>query len=127
LLNGVSTNGTSNLIIQLGDAGGIETTGYAGWNKRLGSASVISTNSTTALLLTTGTLATFSLVGTVTFTNVSSNNWLGVSQINSTTTDDTYISNTAKTLSDVLTQLRITTVGGTDTFDAGAVNIMWEF
>jgi hypothetical protein len=31
-----------------------------------------------------------------------------------------------KTLSDALTQLRITTVNGTDTFDAGSVNIMYE-
>jgi hypothetical protein len=31
-----------------------------------------------------------------------------------------------KTLSDTLTQIRITTVNGTDTFDAGSVNIIYE-
>jgi hypothetical protein len=31
-----------------------------------------------------------------------------------------------KTLSDTLTQLRITTVNGTDTFDAGSINILYE-
>ena len=28
--------------------------------------------------------------------------------------------------SDVLTQVRITTVNGTDTFDAGSINILYE-
>jgi hypothetical protein len=31
-----------------------------------------------------------------------------------------------KTLSDTLTQVRITTVNGTDTFDAGTINIIYE-
>ena len=31
-----------------------------------------------------------------------------------------------KSISDVLTRLRITTVNGTDTFDAGTVNILYE-
>ena len=30
------------------------------------------------------------------------------------------------TLSDTLTQLRITTVNGSDTFDAGSINILYE-
>jgi len=32
----------------------------------------------------------------------------------------------SKTLSDTLTQVRITTVNGTDTFDAGTINILYE-
>jgi hypothetical protein len=32
----------------------------------------------------------------------------------------------AKSTSDTLTQVRITTVNGTDTFDAGSVNILYE-
>jgi len=31
-----------------------------------------------------------------------------------------------KPLSDTLDRIRITTVNGTDTFDAGSINIMWE-
>jgi hypothetical protein len=31
-----------------------------------------------------------------------------------------------KTLSDTLDRVRITTVNGTDTFDAGTINIMYE-
>jgi hypothetical protein len=37
-----------------------------------------------------------------------------------------YIGGGSVTLSGTLDRVRITTVGGTDTFDAGSINIMYE-
>jgi len=37
-----------------------------------------------------------------------------------------YVSAIPLTLSGTLTQIRLTTVNGTDTFDAGSVNILYE-
>jgi hypothetical protein len=39
---------------------------------------------------------------------------------------DNTMSAGAVTLAGVLDRVRITTVGGTDTFDAGSINLLWE-
>lgn len=119
VFNAVSTSGTSNPQIQLGDAGGIETTGYT-----------VSSLESTTTHYTAGfgikfASATASLNGSLVLTNVSGNVWAGTGLFNNTSTAVASLAG-SKTLSDVLTQLRITTVNGTDTFDAGTVNIMYE-
>jgi hypothetical protein len=122
MFSGVSTNGTSNLQVQLGDAGGIETTGYVAAIADAGSISS---------LYTTGFPCTFSLAaaafvsGSVTISKVTGNTW--VAGILTMRHDPSpYHGAGSKTLSDTLTQLRITTVNGTDTFDAGTINILFE-
>ena len=119
VFNAVSTSGTSNPQIQLGDAGGIETTGYT-----------VSSLESTTTHYTAGfgikfASATASLNGSLVLTNVSGNVWAGTGLFNNTSTAVASLAG-SKTLSDVLTQLRITTVNGTDTFDAGTINIMYE-
>jgi hypothetical protein len=47
--------------------------------------------------------------------------------INADTGVSWVIATGSKTLSAELTTVRITTVNGTDTFDAGTVNVSWEF
>jgi hypothetical protein len=58
---------------------------------------------------------------------LSGSTWVisGVSGSTDTSFSGTYLIG-SKTLSDTLTQVRITTVNGTDTFDAGSINIMYE-
>jgi hypothetical protein len=119
MFSGVSTNGTSNPLIQLGDAGGFETTGY----------SATSLESTTTHY-TTGFGIRFAsasavLNGSYVFTLVGSNAWTGIGLINNTSTAVATCCG-VKTLSDTLTQIRITTVNGTDQFDAGTINILFE-
>ena len=127
MLNGVSTNGTNQLLFQLGDAGGVETTGYA---------SNALTSSTSAALNTTNSTTGFQggsvgsssnlFSGAVVFTALGSNAFVCQGSI-SNTGDSRFMSiSGGKTLSDTLTQVRITTVGGTDTFDAGSINILYE-
>jgi hypothetical protein len=58
--------------------------------------------------------------------NISGNVWVadGVFARSDASTTGTVAG--TKTLSDTLTQVRITTVSGTGTFDAGSINIMYE-
>jgi hypothetical protein len=122
---GVSTNGSSPIQIQIGTSGGIQTTSYTSgaWI-----ANTSNGNSTTGLLITNGGGSTYlwdgmayltllnSATGLFTFNSIFSGS---VSGINS-------IGGGAKTLSGTLDRVRITTVNGTDTFDAGSVNILYE-
>ena len=122
MVAGVSTNGTSVVCIQLGDSGGIETTGYSG-----GATNQTPTyTANTVGLNLSGTMSAVSiLVGHAVLTNISGNTWVLSAGIQLS------LANLAaaaglKTLSDTLDRIRITTVNGTDTFDAGSINILYE-
>ena len=120
MFNGVSLNGGASYLIQLGDSGGIETTGYL-------STSTYSTNSasSTSGFAILSTLSTYVNSGQLVITNVSGNVWVESHSMTLGSTVSAYGGGN-KTLSDVLTQVRITTTNGTDTFDAGSINVMWE-
>jgi hypothetical protein len=125
LLNSISTNGTSLFLIQLGDAGGIETTGYLSGVGARGNE----TTSTAGFVLNQAGTTAQGFTGMNTISLVSSNLWLSSGNLNRTGTGgDGFANNSSgtKTLSDTLTQIRITTVNGTDTFDLGSINIMYE-
>lgn len=125
---GVSTSGTSNLMIQLGDSGGIETTGYLGATTTVASATPSSATITSGLPVTNAIAAASVLHGSVTLSlmNLAAFTWVssGVTALSNAAT--THIAAGSKSLSAELTQLRITTVGGSDTFDAGSINIAYE-
>jgi hypothetical protein len=126
IFSGVSTNGTSVLLVQLGDSGGIEATGY------LGSASNLSTGVTSANYTTgfgcdgAARSATDVTSGFITICNLSSNTWVANGILARTDAAGTRTIAGTKGLTDVLDRVRITTVNGTDTFDAGAINILYE-
>lgn len=120
---GVSTSGASLVRIQLGDSGGIETTGYVGSSSSISTA--VGTSSFTAGFDLNGSLAADIRSGHIVLTTVGSNTWIASGMIK-TSTSQTVILAGDKTLSDVLDRVRITTVNGTDTFDAGTINILYE-
>ena len=127
MFNGVSTNGTSNLQIQLGDSGGIETSGYIADGFSTSTNQVGNTNYTSGFGIGFANQAAASLsYGSFTITNLSGNIWTIFGAIAHSTSATTNFTTGAKTLSDVLTQIRITSINGTDTFDAGSINIMYE-
>ena len=123
VFNGVSTNGTSNPLFQLGDSGGIETSGYTGaaWNNASGS-----TGMSAAGFSIFASNASTNLFGMATFTSLSGNLWVASISFSSAATTTFFSTNASKTLSDTLDRIRITTVNGTDTFDAGSINILYE-
>jgi hypothetical protein len=123
MLQDVSTNGSSNLLIQLGDSGGVETTGYlgAGNNSAVG-VSNFTTGFGSNLANTSGSI----LQGIVTIQNINGNSWIASGALSRS--DAAALGTTAgsKSLSATLDRVRITTVNGTDTFDAGSINILYE-
>jgi hypothetical protein len=124
LLADVSTNGTSNMLIQLGDSGGIETTGYvSACNQFNGSPSASS--STAGFIIQEAMSAPANASGQVVISNVSGNLWVASSCLVDSQPSNA-IGAGSKTLSSVLDRVRITTVNGTDTFDAGTINILYE-
>ena len=128
MFNGVSTNGVSNIIIQIGTSGGIQTTGYVGAGTFLATgASVFGTAFTTGFgYRTENATATYSGATQILLCDTSSGLWVASGTLGSTSTIAGYTTGGAKTLSGTLDRVRITTVGGTDTFDAGSINIMYE-
>jgi hypothetical protein len=127
ILNRVSTNGTSLIQVQLGTSAGVTTTGYlsAAW---AGGSSNVGSTSTTGFVATYSTSASDNLVGHILVTNVSGNIYVasGVTGLNPTTTNVNNALSGSVTLSGTLDRIRITTVNGTDTFDAGSINILYE-
>jgi hypothetical protein len=121
MLNAVSGSGTSNFMIQLGDSGGVETTGYTGAVERIDNILGFSSG----FILMFNNLAATTNTIQVVISNINSNNWI-CSFISARSDNAVSYGAGVKSLSDVLTQLRITTVNGTDTFDAGSINILYE-
>jgi hypothetical protein len=124
LLSGVSTNGSSNLLIQIG-SGSIVTTGYVSSASLIGATSVLSTSATNGFLITSNSSATYLISGLITIANLSGNTWVGSGTLGSNGAG-TSTSGGNLTLGGILDQIRITTVNGTDTFDAGVINIIYE-
>lgn len=125
---GVSTNGTSNLKLLIGDAGGLEETGYVSTAVTLENAGAVASSSVTTYFILSGALTAAGLIsGTVVLTleNAAAFTWVSSGQIKRLTTGMS-LSAGDKSLSAELTQLRITTTNGTDAFDAGAINISYE-
>jgi len=128
MFSGVSTNGSSLPMIQLGDSGGVETTGYTMGSSMLYSA-VISTLFTTGFTIKTDGVAGTLMDGFITLNLFSSstNTWVAGGTIYAPT-PSIYMAvvSGAKSLSATLDRVRITTVNGTDAFDAGSINILYE-
>ena len=118
---GVSTNGTSLLIVQLGISSGFTTSGY------LGAALTGTTiNVTTGLPTANDTSASAIRHGNMVITNLTSNTWTSICVIGRSDSANAGFGGGSIALSSTLDRVRITTVNGTDTFDAGSINILYE-
>lgn len=124
MFNGVSTNGTSFVQVQLGDSGGIETSGYTS-QATGGITGIVTSTSTTGFNIdNSNSTASSARNGSMVINNISGNIWIaaGVQGDGSRT----MMFAGSKELSATLDRIRITTVNGTDTFDAGSINIQYE-
>jgi hypothetical protein len=126
MLRGVSTSGTSLPIIQLGDSGGVENTGYLSTGSRIATTTAASSAFTTGFGLQTSATATLVLNGIIQISTLGSNSWVAFGNITDSDATWTIFCSGGKSLSDTLDRVRITTVGGTDTFDAGSININYQ-
>ena len=118
MLNGVSTNGTSNYLMQLNG----EATGYVGGVCQGTTGTAMSTG----FLLYTSPIAAFFHHGHAELTLVSGNTWVESGTVGSSAGGTTTAGGGTKTTAVALNTIRLTTVNGTDTFDAGSINIIVE-
>ena len=125
MFNGVSTNGATPIIIaQLGTSVSIESSGYVSTSMQTqASGNVV--NSATAGLAIAGSGASFFFTGEFHLTKHYGNTWV-LNGVMYSTVPNVNSSAGSKTLSGTLDRIRITTVNGTDTFDAGQINIIYE-
>lgn len=124
MFESVSTNGT-NIIIQLGDSGGFETTGYLGGSASLGSSGT-GNNVTNGLAVASSGAATSVIHGQTIISNLTGNTWVSSSVHFRSDSAFGNIGGSSKTLSATLDRIRITTSSGTDVFDSGNINILYE-
>jgi hypothetical protein len=121
MFSGVSLSGSAFLLIQLGDSGGIETSGYI--SSTCNQSGTVT--SSTSGYVAGGQGAALIFSGTMTISAFGSNAWIS-SHTAKLSTSATCYGGGDKTLSDTLDRIRITTTNGTDTFDAGSINILYE-
>jgi hypothetical protein len=121
MFNGVSTNSTSNLILQAG-AGSVATTGYSSsaWTTNTNNA-----NSTTSFLLTATNAAAYIWSGSATLYLLGSNIWTLNSTLSWQGASALSIGAGNVALGGTLDRVRISSVTP-DTFDAGSINILYE-
>lgn len=127
-LSGVSTSGTSPLILRLGTSGGIQNTGYACINTVTVSSSVTVSDNTGFLIgvNTTNWSGGVVVQGSIELVLLDPSNGTWACTGTIAGSGATYFTSGSKALSGVLDRVRLTTVNGTDTFDAGVVNIFYE-
>ena len=120
MFNGVSTSGTSNIQVQVG-SGSVTTTGYNSG----ASVGATSATATTGFLIYINVTAADILYGSFTVCNMTGNTWIESGIINNGGYGRVS-GGVSPALSGALDRVVITTVNGTDTFDAGSINIMYE-
>jgi hypothetical protein len=125
MLNGVSTNGTSPLRVQLGTSGGIVTSGYLSIGSQISSVSAGSATYTDGLSIGNTITAAITLQGSCSVSNLTGNTWVAQGAFYGTDTTTKYVAGSVS-LSGTLDRIRITAQNGTNTFDAGTINIQYE-
>jgi hypothetical protein len=129
MLDRVSINGSSQVQFQLGTGGVATTSGYitgrslvtTSNNETRGSVN----NSTGFILFGDG--ASDLRTGAITFTLMTGNTWMGMGIVMTTGSNNGigHLTGLAP-LSGTLNMVRVTTVNGTDAFDNGNINILYE-
>lgn len=127
-LSDISMAGSSNIIIQIGDSGGVETSGYVGISQ---GSSTLQAWSSGICVERGSSSAVYQQSGSITLTlmDAATNKW-AVSGSTATKTNGgtDYTNDIAgyKALSATLDRVRITTIAGTDTGDGGTWNIAYQ-
>jgi hypothetical protein len=124
MFNGVSTNGASYPMVQLGTSGGVTTTGYLAGGVESGS---IRSAFTTGFGTVSGAGSNL-IYGSYVITLITGNTWVSSNNMMFNQAGIYYQVTGAGSiaLGGTLDRVRITTVNGTDTFDAGSINILYE-
>jgi hypothetical protein len=123
VFNEVSTNGGSETLIQIGTSSGVVSSGYLSTSVGTAVSAGVS-NYTTGFGIRNDS-SSYVMSGHMVITNISGNIWIS-SHTTKVSTAVCPVGGGSITLGGVLDRVRITTVNGTDTFDAGSINILYE-
>lgn len=127
MFNGVSTNGTSIVQLQIG-SGSVSTSSYSSTASYASGAGTFA-NASSGFIVDTSISAAAANTrnGAVVLTLVNSNTWVASGTVSAPNTQvSVAIGGVSPNLSGTLDRVRITTINGTDTFDAGTINILYE-
>lgn len=127
MFSGVSTSGTSPMQIQLG-SGSVDATSYVATVTSIQNTTSSVSGAATGFYVTTAAnmAAVNTVQGAIILTLLNSNTWTGTGSLARDGFTTMFYIAGGKTLSGTLDRVRITTVNGTDTFDAGSINILYE-
>ena len=123
--NATSLSGTSDILVQLGTSSGIVSTGYVASSLGQSSTPTSSLSTSTSGFIIRCASNSSAIYGLMFITLMDTNTFTS-SHSGRQASNSIIIGGGSVTLPGILTQLRITTANGTDTFDAGSVNIMYE-
>jgi hypothetical protein len=124
----VSTNGSSNPIVQIGDSGGVETSGYVGTGTVISNGVSPTTSNYTigfGLPLSSGANLISGSI-TLKLLNSATNTWMAEGNLALSNAAVQVITAGRKALSATLDRVRVTTLTGVDQFDTGTINISYE-
>jgi hypothetical protein len=129
MLEGISWNATWLPLIQLGDAGGIENTGYTSSVAGVSTAVAVYAAYTAGFGFATGAGlgAADAMEATIILNRMNNSNKWRITGTSHASVGFGFFMSGTKVLSQELDRIRYTTTGGTATADGGTMNISWEF
>jgi hypothetical protein len=122
LIAGLSTSGSSNVVVRVGTSTGINSSGYVSGCGGNG----VGLNSTDGWLISPEQALSYQYSGAMQIVSIGGNAWVCFGSFGRTDGPNAYSTGGQITIASTLDRIRLTTVNGTDTFDAGSVNIMYE-
>jgi hypothetical protein len=127
MLQGVSTASTGAVVFRIGTGGTPTATGYTSVETNAFSPNSVNTTTNTTGFILGGADPSYVYNGNIFITNLTGNIWCCSGLVgNVVNTPYTAQVTGSVTLGGVLNIVRMTTTGGTDTFDAGNINLLWE-
>ena len=123
---GVSVNGSSSLLAQLGTSSGFTTSGYLGATSTHTGNNAL--NHSTGFLLTISSVSASVWHGMWTFCKLggNTNTWVARGALSLSNDQGLRHGSGSVALPGTLSQLRFTTVSGSEAFDAGTMSILYE-
>jgi hypothetical protein len=130
MFDGVSLSGTDQILVQLGDSGGLEITGYISGGAVTRDANTTNAGSSTSgFIIYHGAATTNFFYGTIRIESLTGNTWVasvsGTAGASGGAAANGVSGGGSKTLSATLDRVSVTRTG-TNTFDAGSINIFYE-
>lgn len=124
-LDSISTLSTGVPALRLGTSSSVENTGYTSSVSNIASTVATQVSATSGFELITTGAAAHLYTGLCQLINITGNIWV-LSGTSHQGTANNQVFNGRKTLASVLTRVQLTTTAGTDQFDGGTINILYE-